>query len=107
MAEFRHRIGGPHTSICHAAIFCFQAPALAQGPVVVRGFEVHEWGTFTFMQGSNGVGLEGLHHEEEALPHFVHSAQTISELPPLVKLESRRGVKSGISPDSAPDPARA
>ena len=73
-----------------AAIFCFQAPALAQGPVVVRGFEVHEWGTFTSMQGSNGVGLEGLHHEEEALPRFVHSARTISELPPLVKLKAQR-----------------
>ena len=52
-------------------------------------------------------GAKPAAHEEEALPRFVHSAQTISELPPLVKLESRRGVKSGISPDSAPDPARA
>lgn len=35
-------------------------------------FVVHEWGTFTNLQGSDGVALEGLDHEEEALPGFVH-----------------------------------
>jgi hypothetical protein len=34
---------------------------------------VHEWGTFTSMIGSTGAQLEGLHHEEERLPDFVHS----------------------------------
>jgi TRAP-type C4-dicarboxylate transport system substrate-binding protein len=34
---------------------------------------VHEWGTFTSMLGSTGAQLEGLHHEEERLPDFVHS----------------------------------
>ena len=34
---------------------------------------VHEWGTFTSMQGSDGITLEGLHHEEEALPPFVQN----------------------------------
>lgn len=38
-----------------------------RGPLVV-----HEWGTFTSMQGVDGFGLEGLHREEEALPAFVH-----------------------------------
>ncbi len=33
---------------------------------------VHEWGTFTSMQGSDGVTLEGLHHEEAELPRFVY-----------------------------------
>jgi len=33
---------------------------------------VHEWRTFTSMQGVDGFGLEGLHREEEALPKFVH-----------------------------------
>ncbi|MEZ4269287.1 MAG: hypothetical protein R3F39_23260 [Myxococcota bacterium] len=32
----------------------------------------HEWGTFTSLQGSDGVTLEGLHHEDEPLPPFVH-----------------------------------
>ena len=42
-------------------------------------FEVHEWGTFTSMQGANGTSLDGLQHESEALPSFVHSS--ISETP--------------------------
>jgi Secretion system C-terminal sorting domain len=33
---------------------------------------VHEWGTFTTVQGSNGVMLSGLYLEEEKLPKFVH-----------------------------------
>lgn len=37
-----------------------------------QSLEVHEWGTFTSMQGVDGHSLEGLHHEEEALPSFVH-----------------------------------
>src|SRR5204863_9365008 len=35
--------------------------------------EVHEWGTFVSMEGSDGLALEGLHHDEEDLPAFVHS----------------------------------
>lgn len=42
-------------------------PPLAKKPLVV-----HEWGTFTSMVGSDGFGLEGLQHEEEALPDFVY-----------------------------------
>ena len=34
---------------------------------------VHEWGTFTSMQGSSGVELDGMQHEGETLPAFVHS----------------------------------
>ncbi len=33
---------------------------------------VHEWGTFTSVQASDGTTLFGLHHEEEALPPFVY-----------------------------------
>ena len=33
---------------------------------------VHEWGTFTSFMGSNGELIEGMHHEDEALPSFVH-----------------------------------
>ena len=42
--------------------------AEAPGPLVV-----HEWGTFTSMQGANGASLDGLQHETESLPAFVHS----------------------------------
>ena len=34
---------------------------------------VHEWGTFLAMQGSDGVTLDGMYHEEHALPPFVHA----------------------------------
>src|SRR5688500_3534809 len=44
-------------------------------------FVVHEWGTFTSMQGSDGVVLEGLTREEEALPSFVYSRAKIRDCP--------------------------
>ena len=34
---------------------------------------VHEWGTFLAMNGSDGVTLDGMYHEEHALPRFVHA----------------------------------
>src|ERR1700722_1688171 len=37
------------------------------------GLVVHEWGTFLAMNGSNGVTLDGMYHEEHALPAFVHA----------------------------------
>src|ERR671937_196488 len=57
--------------------FLFVA-ALSIGPAAVTSptpsqFVVHEWGTFFSMEGSDGLVLEGLHHDEEDLPAFVHS----------------------------------
>src|SRR5262245_59378967 len=37
------------------------------------GLVVHEWGTFLTMNGSDGVTLDGMYHEEHALPAFVHA----------------------------------
>lgn len=34
---------------------------------------VHEWGTFLAMSGSDGMTLDGMYHEEHALPGFVHT----------------------------------
>jgi len=34
---------------------------------------VHEWGTYISCQGSDGAILAGVHHEEQALPDFVHT----------------------------------
>ena len=34
---------------------------------------VHEWGTFLAMNGADGVTLDGMYHEEHALPGFVHA----------------------------------
>jgi hypothetical protein len=34
---------------------------------------VHEWGTFLGVNGSDGSVLDGMYHEEHALPSFVHT----------------------------------
>lgn len=44
-------------------------------------FVVHEWGTFTSMQGSGGLALEGLTREEESLPDFVYDRTKIRDCP--------------------------
>lgn len=38
-----------------------------------RAYELHEWGTFTTVSGSDGVLLSGLQREEERLPPFLHA----------------------------------
>jgi hypothetical protein len=45
----------------------------ALGAAQESGLIAHEWGTFTSMQGSQGMVLDGLHHESERLPAFVHT----------------------------------
>src|SRR2546422_9482704 len=55
------------------------AAALAVlAPAQKSEFVVHEWGTFTSVQGSDGTVLEGLQHEEEPLPDFVHARAAIT-----------------------------
>jgi hypothetical protein len=50
------------------------AAAAAAPPYPSPGLlTVHEWGTFVSMEGSDGLALEGLHHDEADLPAFVHS----------------------------------
>jgi hypothetical protein len=41
--------------------------------VLSGGLVVHEWGTFLTMNGLDGVTLDGMYHEEHALPAFVHA----------------------------------
>jgi hypothetical protein len=48
-----------------AAISLTSLPAFAK-------LEVHEWGTFTSLVGSNGITQNGMYHEDEPLPAFVH-----------------------------------
>ena len=47
---------------------------------------VHEWGTFLAMSGSDGTTLDGMYHDEHALPDFVH-AQPRPAPAPLERLE--------------------
>jgi hypothetical protein len=59
------------TAVCIAALAA-TVPAGGAGPSL-KGFVVHEWGTFLAMNGSDGVTLDGMYHEEHALPGFVHA----------------------------------
>lgn len=52
------------------------ATLLAAAPSDPAGLVVHEWGTFLAMNGSDGVSLDGMYHEEHALPAFVHARRT-------------------------------
>ena len=47
--------------------------ALALSLQAASAYQLHEWGTFTTVSGSDGVLLGGLQREEEQLPAFVHS----------------------------------
>ena len=77
-------VPGAITLICAAAA-CVDAPAVAQkddSPFAkqrplevaakVSDLVVHEWGTFLGMSSSDGTSLDGMYHEEHALPSFVH-----------------------------------
>jgi hypothetical protein len=57
-----------------AGLFVLVAVGLTVAAASERGdLVVHEWGTFLAMNGSDGVALDGMYHEEHALPAFVHS----------------------------------
>lgn len=62
-------------------LFVLSASIYGQSSTAPAGLVVHEWGTFTSMQGSDGLSLEGLHHEEEALPAFVYNRSEIRDCP--------------------------
>ncbi|MCB9643487.1 MAG: hypothetical protein H6728_10495 [Myxococcales bacterium] len=69
----RHTAGAP-------TVYSMQKPALTKivsnqkKNVLVAddAFVVHEWGTFTSLQGSDGTLQEGMQHEDEKLPEFVY-----------------------------------
>lgn len=53
-----------------SALLLLISAAISQaGPI----YQLHEWGTFTTVSGSDGVLLSGLEREEEQLPAFVHA----------------------------------
>ena len=55
--------------LCLFLVFSF-VPVGAQ--VATVNFTAHEWGTFTSLVGSNGSTVDGMYHEDEPLPNFVH-----------------------------------
>jgi len=54
-------------------LLCFAAAALTTAASDSNRLVVHEWGTFLAMSGSDGIALDGMYHEEHALPSFVHA----------------------------------
>lgn len=76
----------PPPSSTVAAVTCKNLPPLA----------MHEWGTYTSVHAADGHALEGLHHEDEALPGWVHRRELspqsyyFEQLPeePLQQLET-------------------
>lgn len=55
--------------------------ATTQAVFAKYNFRAAEWGTFTSLQGSNGIAMPGMHHEEEQLPSFVHGRDPLTETP--------------------------
>jgi hypothetical protein len=56
---------------------------LALAQPTLAAFEAHEWGTFTSLVGSNGISQNGMYHEDEQLPAFVHGfGVTQRDIPP-------------------------
>ena len=49
------------------------AGLILAAPSDPAGLVVHEWGTLLAMNGSDGISLDGMYHEEHALPSFVHA----------------------------------
>src|SRR5215217_9309537 len=59
-----------------AGLITASLPAVAKAPAAGRAradYIAHEWGTFTSVQGSDGVQLEWNPFVAEELPKFVHN----------------------------------
>src|SRR5438309_10631517 len=50
----------------------FAAFLLVSANLYAQTLTVHEWGTFTTLNGSKGGTLSGMYFEEEQLPSFVY-----------------------------------
>ena len=50
-------------------LLLFSAAVAGATPI----YQLHEWGTFTTVSGSDGILLSGLEREEEQLPPFAHA----------------------------------
>lgn len=71
-------------------ILCFLVSSIGHAD-----YEAHEWGTFTSLVGSNGITQNGMYHEDEALPDFVHG---------FGELRDERHKTLAFNEDPEPDP---
>ncbi|WP_353568814.1 hypothetical protein [Haloferula sargassicola] len=58
-------------------------------PPSLPGYDLHEWGTFTTVAGSDGVLLSGVQREEEALPDFVRHHPGFHHVPHAIRAGSK------------------
>ncbi len=65
----------------------------------LHAYDLHEWGTFTTVSGSDGKLLTGLHVEEENLPSFVYSHLGME--PGSLRHSNHSYYYSGVNPDAA------
>ncbi len=69
-------LGGDNGSGAGAGTASGAGPASGNGTTgsgePVKGLVAHEWGTYTSVQSSLGTTMEGMAHEDEPLPAFVH-----------------------------------
>ncbi len=68
------------------------AGLMLAAPSDSAGLVVHEWGTFLAMNGSDGVSLDGMYHEEHALPSFVHARSKDQLRLPMSRLKGETPV---------------
>lgn len=76
-------------------IACAAVLAVAPGaspPEPENDLVVHEWGTFLSMSGSDGAALDGMYHEEHALPGFVHARSRDQLRIPRVRIKGETPV---------------
>jgi hypothetical protein len=78
-------------SLTVAAISAPERAAASRGSDS-SGLVVHEWGTFLAMNGSDGVSLDGMYHEEHALPSFVHARSRDQLRMPMSRLKGETPV---------------
>jgi hypothetical protein len=80
-------------AITAAALGLITQASQAQPPAE---YVAHEWGTFTSLQDSEGHTAEGMYHEEEPLPSFVHARGGI-ESPTLIPVMQVASLGNGVT----------
>jgi hypothetical protein len=75
-----------------ACLISLVAGGIAASPSDPSRLVVHEWGTFLAMNGSDGVSLDGMYHEEHALPSFVHARSRDQLRLPMSRIKSETPV---------------
>ena len=67
---------------------------------------MHEWGTFLGMSSSDGTPLDGMYHEEHALPAFVHGRGRDQLMLPACSLKGETPVIYFYTKEKAEGPGR-